>query len=250
MARANSYDRLRRLELLAAHLKQDELCTIKTLAKLHNVSERTIARDIQLMRDQGLPIDADRGRGGGVRLDRNWGVGRLNLSYIEAVDLLISIAVAEQMNSPIFLANLGSIRRQLVASFAPNKRHRVDSIKSRVLIGATASTFVQQTFVPPGTRIIQTLHQSFLNQKSLVIRYQDEGGRTTTREIEAHYLMLNYPVWYVLAVDHLRAAPRIFRCDRIVEATATNTRFHVLPKDSFTQAFEGNDLLNLQGTVY
>jgi len=235
---------------LAAHLKQDELCTIKDLAELHNVSERTISRDLQLMRDQGLPIDADRGRGGGVRLDRNWGVGRLNLSYTEAVDLLISIAVAEQMNSPIFLANLGSIRRQLVASFAPDKRNRVNSIKSRVLIGATASTFVQQTIAPPGNRIIQTLHQSFLNQKSIIIRYKDEAGRTTTREIEAHYLMLNYPVWYVLAIDHLRAAPRIFRCDRIVEVEATNTRFQVLPKDSFTQAFEGNDLLNLKGTVY
>ncbi len=228
---------------MAVHLKQDGLCTIKDLAELHNVSERTISRDLQLMRDQGLPIDADRGRGGGVRLGRNWGVGRLNLSYTEAVDLLISIAVAEQMDSPIFLANLGSIRRQLVASFAPNKRHRVNSIKSRVLIGATASTFVQQTIAPPTSRIIQTLHQSFLNQKSIIIRYKDEGGRATTREIEAHYLMLNYPVWYVLAVDHLRAASRTFRCDRIVEIEATNTRFKVLPKDSFSQAFEGNTLL-------
>jgi predicted DNA-binding transcriptional regulator YafY len=243
MARANSYGRLRRLELLAAHLKQDEICTIRDLAELHNVSERTISRDIQLMRDQGLPIDADRGRGGGVRLDRNWGVGRLNLSYTEAVDLLISIAVAEQMNSPIFLANLGSIRRQLVASFAPNKRNRVDSIKSRVLIGRTASTAVQETIAPSGSRIIQTLHRSFLNQNSIVIRYQDEGGRTTKREIEAHYIMLNYPVWYVLAVDHLRAAPRTFRCDRIVGAEATNAHFQVLPKDSFSQAFEGNGLL-------
>ncbi len=228
---------------MAAHLKQDDLCTIKSLAEQHNVSQRTISRDLQLMRDQGLPIDADRGRGGGVRLDRNWGVGRLNLSYTEAVDLLISIAVAEQMNSPIFLANLGSIRRQLVASFAPNKRHRVNSIKSRVLIGATASTFVQQTIAPPESRIIQALHQSFLNQKSIIIRYQDEGGKTTTREIEAHYLLLNYPVWYVLAFDHLRNAPRTFRCDRIVKAEATNSRFQVLPKDSFAQAFEGNNLM-------
>ena len=66
-----------------------------------------------------MQIDADRGRGGGVRLDRNWGVGRINLAYSEAVDLLISLAVAEQMNSPMFLANLDSVRRQLVASSSP-----------------------------------------------------------------------------------------------------------------------------------
>ncbi|PHZ84774.1 transcriptional regulator [Paremcibacter congregatus] len=237
------------MELLAAHLKQDGFCTIKDLAELHLVSKRTIARDLQLMRDQGLPIDADRGRGGGVRLDRNWGVGRLNLSYTEAVDLLISIAVAEQMNSPIFLANLGSIKRQLVASFAPDKRNRVERIKSRILIGATASTTVQGTIAPSGNRVIQTLHQSFLNQNSILIRYQDEGGRTTTREIEAHYLLLNYPVWYVLAFDHFRAAPRTFRCDRIVEADTSTTRFQLLPKDSFKQTFEGYGLENLKAAL-
>ena len=249
MNRTNVQGRMRRLELIAAQLKQDGHCTIKGLAEQFQVSERTIARDLQVMRDQGLPVDADRGRGGGVRLDRNWGVGRLNLSYAEAVDLLISIAVAEQMNSPIFLANLGSIRRQLVASFAPDKWNRVKRIKSRVLIGTTASTAVQGTVAPSGNRVIQTLHQSFLNQNSTVIRYKDEGGNTTTREIEAHYLLLNYPVWYVLAFDYLRSAPRTFRCDRIVEAKVSATHFQVLPKDRFKQLFEGNGLENLKAAL-
>ena len=95
------------MDMLAVQLKQDGLCTVSDLARQHGVSERTIARDLLLMREQGLPIDSDRGRGGGVRLDRNWGVGRLNLSYAEAVDLLISIEVSEQMRSPMFLASLG-----------------------------------------------------------------------------------------------------------------------------------------------
>ena len=119
MPRTSAAERLRRIELIAVQLKQDIHCTVKDLARQHGVSARTITRDLLFMREQGMQIDADRGRGGGVRLDRNWGVGRLNLSYADAVDLLISIAVAEQMQSPIFLANLGSVRRQLVASFSP-----------------------------------------------------------------------------------------------------------------------------------
>jgi predicted DNA-binding transcriptional regulator YafY len=106
MVRADTPSRLRRLELLAVQLKQDSHCTVKDLAQQHGVSPRTIARDLALMRDHhGMQIDADRGRGGGLRLDRNWGVGRLNLTYGDAVDLLISIAVAQQMNSPMFLAS-------------------------------------------------------------------------------------------------------------------------------------------------
>jgi predicted DNA-binding transcriptional regulator YafY len=243
MARANTNDRLKRLEMLAVQLKQDELCTIKALSDLHGVSERTIARDIQLMRDQGLPIDADRGRGGGVRLDRNWGVGRLNLSYPEAVDLLISLAVSEQMNSPIFLANLGSVRRQLITSFSSDKRHKVNGLKSRILIGGTASTRVQTTVAPNKNRAIQALNQAFLAQRALIIRYKKESGDLSTRTIEPHYLLLNYPVWYVLAFDHLHCAPRAFRCDRLISAEFTETRFRLMPKAKFKQSLEGNDVI-------
>jgi DeoR/GlpR family transcriptional regulator of sugar metabolism len=37
---------------LAAQLKQDDLCTMKGLARQHGVSERTIARDLSLMRER------------------------------------------------------------------------------------------------------------------------------------------------------------------------------------------------------
>jgi len=231
------------MELLAVELKQEGLCTIKDLAQQHGVSERTIARDLVLMREQGMPIDADRGRGGGVRLDRNWGVGRMNLAYPEAVDLLISIAVSEQMNSPMFLANLGSVRRQLVASFSPEKRHKVNRLKSRILIGVTASTYVQTGVNTPPKRVVQTLHQAFIDQETLAIRYKNEGGETTERQIEPHFLMLSYPVWYVIAFDHLRDAPRTFRCDRILSAELTGPRFRLLPKEKLQQALDRYDLL-------
>ncbi len=243
MARSNAHDRLKRLDLLAAQLKQDELATVRDLAEQFDVSVRTITRDLQLLRERGLPIDADRGRGGGVRLDRHWGVGRLNLSYPEAVDLLISIAVAEQMESPIFLANLGSIRRQLVASFSSDKRFKIDRLKARILIGLTSSTFVQESSAAPKKAVIQSLHQSFVTQTCLTIRYRADNGKVSERVIEAHYLLLNYPVWYVLARDHLRQAPRTFRCDRILDASMTESRFQLLPKESFAQSLEGNESL-------
>ncbi len=243
MARSKSIDRLRRLELLAAQLKQDEFCTVKGLASEMGVSARTITRDLFLMREQGLPIDADRGRGGGVRLDRNWGVGRLNLAYPEAVDLLISIEVAQKMDSPLFLANLASVRRQLVASFSPEKRNRVNRLKSRILIGATASTFVQAGVASAPKRLVQTLHQAFIDQEILSINYQREDGARSERQIEPHYFLLKYPVWYIIAIDRLRGAPRTFRCDRISSAALTGTSFRLLPKTAFAPSLDGGDLL-------
>ncbi|MEM9669209.1 MAG: WYL domain-containing protein [Pseudomonadota bacterium] len=243
MERAGANGRLKRLELLAVQMKQEEHCTIKDLALQHGVSMRTIARDLSLMREQGMQIDADRGRGGGVRLDRNWGVGRLNLGYAEAVDLLISIAVAEKMNSPIFLGNLASVRRQLVASFSPEKRHKVNQLKSRILIGVTASTYVQVGVAAPPEGIVQKLHKSFIDQETLEIRYHREDGVTSERLIEPHFLLLKYPVWYVIAFDHLRKAPRIFRYDRIRAAKIEGTRFRLLPKKEFQPSLVEDDLI-------
>lgn len=243
MTRTNAQDRLRRIEMLAVQLKQEEPCTIGDLARRHGVSTRTIARDLSLMREQGMQIDADRGRGGGVRLDRNWGVGRLNLSYAEAVDLLISIAVAEQMNSPLFLANLGSVRRQLVASFSPAKRDGIDRLKSRILVGVTASTPVQASVVFPAPRVVRSLHRAFVDLETLQVRYRREDGETSQRVIEPHYLLLKYPVWYVVAQDQFRQAPRTFRCDRILSADALETRFRLLPKAHFRRSLVNDGLL-------
>lgn len=242
MARTNTHDRLRRMEMLAVQLKQDAHCTVKELAAQHGVSARTISRDLSLMRDQGMQIDADRGRGGGVRLDRNWGVGRLNLDYAEAVDLLISIAVAEHMKSPIFLASLGSVQRQLVASFSPEKRSKVNRLKSRIMIGMTASTYVQASAQTAPKRVVQALHQAFINQEGLVIKYKREDGETSERQIEPHYLLLKYPIWYVVGIDHLRRGPRTFRCDRILCARMTDTRFRLLPKEAFGSSLADGEL--------
>lgn len=194
------------------------------------------------MRDQGMQIDADRGRGGGVRLDQRWGVGRLNLSYAEAVDLLISIAVAEKMDSPLFLANLGAIKRQLEASFSSEKRAKVNRLKSRILIGVTASTYVQAGANAPPKRIVQALHQAFVDQEILEVRYQREDGMQSQRQIEPHYLLLKYPIWYVVAFDHLRNGPRVFRCDRMIEAKSTSSKFALKPKAVFTPSLDDDDL--------
>lgn len=234
---------MRRLEFLAVRLKQEEPCTVQDLAREHGVSPRTITRDLALMRDQGMQIDADRGRGGGVRLDRNWGVGRLNLDYGEAVDLLISIAVAEQMKSPMFLASLGSVRRQLVASFSPAKRDRVNRLKSRILVGVTASTHVQAGAGALPKRIVRPLHQAFVDLETLEIRYRREDGDISKRLIEPHYLLLKYPVWYVVAQDRLRDAPRTFRCDRIQAAKIEGDPFHLMPKATFKPSLVDDGLL-------
>ncbi|MDK2595263.1 WYL domain-containing protein [Pseudoalteromonas sp. P94(2023)] len=227
--------RMERLEVITARLKTDEPTTIGQIAKEVGVSTRTLNRDIEVLKERGLPIETDAGRGGGIRLDRRWGVGRIKLNYTEAVDLMISLAIAEQMNSPLFMAHLSSVRHKVMASFSPSMKHKVNGIKSRIIIGKVASENVLAHFNAPEKSSVELLHQAFLMQQHIEIAYSDEKGNQTIRVIEPHYLFLSYPVWYVLAWDHLRQDMRRFRCDRIKAIAAKGDDFTLIPLSQFKE---------------
>jgi hypothetical protein len=50
--------------------------------------------------------------------------------------------------------------------------------------------------------------RAFMGRRLAEIRYVDQYGNVTDREIEAQYLYYNVPIWYVLAWDRLRADVR------------------------------------------
>ncbi|WHI48382.1 helix-turn-helix transcriptional regulator [Microbulbifer sp. JMSA004] len=231
--RTSTLSRIDRLEVITARLKSDEPITIGEIAKEVGVSIRTLNRDIEVLRSRGLPIETDVGRGGGIRLDQRWGVGRVNLNYTEAVDLMISLAIAEQMKSPLFMAHLSSIRHKVMASFSSSMKSKVNGIKARIIIGKSASEVVLSNFLTPKRKTVEKLHQAFLMLQRIKITYCDESGKETLRTIEPHYLFLSYPVWYILAWDKLREDIRVFRCDRIRKIQALNEDFKLIPLIKF-----------------
>lgn len=243
MQRTSTTTRIQRLEQITARLKTNDDWIIGDLAAELGVSVRTLTRDIRLLREQGLPIEADRGRGGGVRLHWSWGIGRVNFNYAEAVDLLVSLAVAEQMKSPLLMANLSTVRRKLMASFAPFTKRRINALRSRILVGESSSPFVLSTFTSPKPRVVALVHQAFLMMRKLTICYRDVNGTKTDRVIELQYLLLSYPVWYAIAWDELRDDVRTFRCDRIETSKLSDDEFRARPLSQFTQAIEGIDAI-------
>ncbi len=242
-SRASTGDRLSRLDLLASRLKADEPMTVAALAAEFGISSRTLARDIAILRDRGLPVEADRGRGGGIRLHRTWGIGRLTLSYREAVDLLVSLAIAEQLRSPWLIANLDPIRRKLTASFSPALRDQIGALKSRILIGWSASGAVVESFGPPDATATAALFRAFLELRVLSMRYTDVQGQVTDRRVEPQFLLLNYPAWYVIGWDPGRGAVRSFRCDRIAGAQIAEASFRPRPRESFAEALAGTEAI-------
>jgi len=227
MGRKKIISRLERLDELVGLLKAEEFFTASDLADRLSVNPRTLMRDLDVLREKGYPIETSQGRGGGIWLLRNWGIGRLNLNYREVIDLLLSMAVMEKIGSPIFLGNLKAIRNKISISFPQEQRDRIQRLRRRILVGELASQQVLENFQSTAPIKGHAIYEAFFEMKKLSISYEDANGKSTKRAIEPHYFLLNWPVWYVLAWDHLRDDARCFRLDRIKTAKTVNESFRL-----------------------
>jgi predicted DNA-binding transcriptional regulator YafY len=230
--------RLSRLEELKGLLKSRDIVVAENLASELGVSRRTLHRDLEILREAGVPIESGRGRGGGLRLHPNWGLGRVHFSAAEAIDLLLSIAIAEHINSPVLLRQLASIKRKIVASFGETHQAQIRLLRKRILLGPPASGTVTASLENSPRRAHPALAEAFLNSQRVVIEYVDRTGVRTRREVEPHYLYLMIPAWYVLAWDRLREAVRHFRVDRITSVTPTGQTFRLADPQPFIAQME------------
>lgn len=227
-----------RLEALKALLAARDYSTAAELAAELDVSVRTLQRDLALLRDFGIPVDSDRGRGGGLHLEHGWSLGRVHLSESEAIGMLLSLTIAEKVGSPVLLNDTRTIARKIATSFAPAQARRILAIRRRILVGAHASAQVLSSYGAPVSSVTQPLLDAFVNRRVAVIGYHDQHSHVTERQIELQYLYYNLPVWYVLAWDQLRDDVRFFRIDRIKKIHLLREQFRLRRDGQFLAAGE------------
>lgn len=219
-----------RLEVLLQTLRDRPGITAADLAAHLRTTQRSVFRDLAALRERGYPIEASRGRGGGLRLHPSWGLGRVLLSPEEALGSLISLAVAEGLGLPMFGRDLRAARARLVAAFPSAERRRLQGLRRRVLVSAPASPEVRSSYGTPDPRAARELESAFVREQVVAMSYERGDGERLQRVIEPHALLLNWPAWYALAFDRTRDAVRTFRIDRIRSITATPDRFAPAPQ--------------------
>lgn len=222
------------MDELRALLQSGDASTVAELALALRVSTRTVTRDLNLLRERGLHIESSIGRGGGVRLDRHWSVGQAMLDYREALSLLLALALVEKLGSTFLLQGLNAIRNKLLVTFNPTEKQTVRNLRNRILVRTPASEPVRSGFAEPISALRgDAVQRAFFEMRLLRMRYRDGSGAQTSRLIEPQYLLMAWPVWYLLAWDHLRDDVRAFRLDRILSAEVDELRFKLRGKHIF-----------------
>jgi predicted DNA-binding transcriptional regulator YafY len=223
--------RIDRLDALARALRDRPGITTAELAGELGVSARSVFRDIEHLRRRGAPIEASRGRGGGVRLNARWGLGRILLSSEEALCALLALAISEKLGFPMFAPEVGRARRKIVDAFPSAERRRITPLRERVFIGQPASAAVRASYGQPAPVVTRRLQAAFVETRLVTIDYVKESGDRAVRQVEPHALLINFPAWYLLGHDRERGATRTFRFDRILGIEVQSATFRPRPRD-------------------
>jgi predicted DNA-binding transcriptional regulator YafY len=218
-----------RLDLVARMLRDRPGITTATLADELGVSQRSVFRDIEVLRERGFPIDASRGPGGGLRLHASWGLGRVLLSTEEGLGTLLSLAISEKVGMPMFTGGIARARRKIVDAFPERERRRIRPLRDRIVIGPAASPQVRDSYGNPASAPMRALEQAFVSEHLLRAKYVRQDGTQSDRRLEPHAMLINWPAWYLLAVDHLRGEPRTFRFDRFLAVQPLPDSFRAQP---------------------
>lgn len=204
-----------RLHGIEQRLRTAGSTTADALANEFGVSARTLYRDLRALREQGLAIAADAGRGGGIRLDGSSGAINVRLSVAEIVSLWLAARLSRHASDLPWSAEARSALNRLLASLPRAKAAELRQLCQRVFVGPEASPEVRLTATAPASELLRRFEEAFSRRLGLAIAYTDATGRKTERRVEPHGLLVQPPVWYLLARDVDKRAARMFRLDRI-----------------------------------
>jgi predicted DNA-binding transcriptional regulator YafY len=207
--------RAERLMELADRLRGREATTVSDLANELGVSRRTLLRDLGTLRERGMPITGEAGPGGGVRLDGDRGVAAIHLSLSEVVAMWLGARLSQEASDLPWGEAAKSGLAKLLGSLPAPKARKLRALCRRVIVGQPASTTIRAGAGAPPPELLRLFEEAFSAGLGLGFHYVDREGKESTRRVEPHGLLVETPVWYVLARDVEKAAPRTFRMDRV-----------------------------------
>jgi predicted DNA-binding transcriptional regulator YafY len=204
-----------RLAQLAGVLRESGDTTVAALAARLEVSRRTVLRDLGALRERGLTIAGEPGPGGGIRLEGDRGTMAVHFSLDEIVAMWLAARLAQAASNLPWQQAATSGLAKLFASIPAAKSRALRALSRRVIVGSAASAAVRAGAGVPPSELLRLFEEAFSDGIGLGFQYTDSSGRTSARRAEPHGLLVEPPVWYVLARDVDKNVPRTFRMDRI-----------------------------------
>lgn len=181
--------------------------TAAELAAHFEVSPRTIRRDIDALCACGVPLYAERGRGGGVRLVEGYVLNRALLSRQEQIDLLAALQSLPAARYPLD----GAVLDKLGALFGGRGAPWIDV------------DFSDWSDLHRG--LFLDLRRAILEQRVVAFTYYNSRGETRARTAEPLQLRFKGRAWYLMAFCRAAQDFRLFKLSRMEDVQLLEERF-------------------------
>lgn len=209
----------RALQLLSL-LQTHRLWRGAELAERLEVTERTVRRDIDRLRDLGYPVDATTGVDGGYRLATGAHMPPLVFDDDEAVAVAVGLRTAA--GAAIGGMDESSLRALTkIEQLLPDRlRRRVSALHTSV---ASMQWAADDGVVDADT--LSVLAVACRDGEEVRFDYRRRDGHDSQRLVEPHRLVAADRRWYLVAWDLRRNDWRTFRLDRLGDARLAGGRF-------------------------
>lgn len=190
------------------------------LAERLGVSERTIRRDIDRIRELGYVVDASVGVDGGYQLAAGKQLPPLLVDDEEAIALAVGLQTAAVASIAGIEESSVRVMAKLQQILPDRLRRRVDAIQHSVEVLRWS----------PGTDQVSAADLTVLTQgcrstEEVRFDYQRRDGEASRRLVEPHQLVSVGRRWYLVAWDLRRTDWRTFRVDRMDDVRLAGRRF-------------------------
>jgi len=215
----------RLLELLEL-LQARPLTTGREIADQLGIDPRTARRYVEVLQGLGIPVEGQRGVGGGYRIRPGYRLPPLMLGDEEAVVVVLGLLATRGSRtdgSPDAVDGaLAKINRVLPSTL----RRQVEALEET--LGFTRTT----GGAPADAAAVLLLADAIRRRRRLRTAYRTFSGDESERELSPHGLVVHSGRWYLAAHDHTRDDMRTFRVDRMWR-TAHIDGAAVPPPDGF-----------------
>jgi predicted DNA-binding transcriptional regulator YafY len=187
---------------------------VPEIARRLEVGPRTVRRYAAMLREMGVPVEAEVGRHGGYRLRPGRKLPPMMFTEEEALGLSLGLLAARGLGlsgvAPAVEGALAKLERVMPDPLGGRVRALQETVSiavSRSNTGATAS----------GEALL-TLAAAAGERRRVRMVYRTEWSGETERAVDPYGVAHREGYWYAAGHCHLRGGLRLFRVDRILEA--------------------------------
>ena len=198
--------RLSRLTAIITQLQSRRLVTATFLADYHNVSIRTIYRDIRTLERSGIPIVTEEGKG--YSLVEGYQLPPVLFTEDEANALITAERLVVKNKDQSFTESYSNAITKIKSVLKYSQKGKADLLADRVWFGDNNAFEKTSNF-------LMKIQSAITNYQLAEIDYHSADKNLTTRIIEPFALYNNQGNWLLIAYCRLRNDFRSFRIDYI-----------------------------------